>query len=320
MQSDNEYKKLKESQVTAPSQESAVHIPPKAFKNILDFLSPTDGLKAVTISKATLTDFGSYIVQRLQNENFKCKSIQSYFDHNLALYQDGSLYVWGRNDYAELGLGHDNSQYTPQLIDPNHFHNKIIQSIHGGDYHTLALMEDGSLYAWGGNFGGKLGLGHTDNQNTPQLINPEHFHHKTIQSIHSGGIHTLALMNDGSLYAWGWNRFGLLGLGHYEDQNTPQLIDPEHFSNKKIKSIHLGFDHTLALMDDGSLYAWGSNEHGQLGLGHNRRQLTPQLINSYHFQDKTIHSVHIGQEHSLALTDDGYIYPSLRLIRRYRLK
>ena len=244
MHSDKKYKK---SKVTAPSQESALHIPPKAFKNILDFLPPIDGLKTVTISKATLTDFGSYIVQRLQNEKFKYKIIQSYFDHNLALYQDGSLYVWGGNDYAELGLGHDNSQYTPQSIDPKYFNNKTIQSIYGRYHYTLALMEDGSLYTWGYNVYGELGLGHNTNQNTPQLISPDHFENKIIQSIHTGNSNNLTLMNDGSLYSWGCNGQGQLGLGHYDHQNTPQKIEDRlekafRLGHKNLKSLSMFSD------------------------------------------------------------------------------
>ena len=301
-------KKYKKSKVTAPPQESASHIPPKVLKNILDFLSPTDGLKTVTITKATLTYFGSYIVQRLQNEKFKYKIIQSYFDHNLALYQDGSLYSWGDNHYGQLGLGHRQHQNTPQLIDPSHFHNKTINSIHQGPIHTLALMEDGSLYTWGYNVYGELGLGHNTNQNTPQLISPDHFENKIIQSIHTGSHHTLVLMTNGSLYAYGQNAKGQLGLGHNNNQNTPQLISPTHFPNKTIQSIHTGYGNTLALMEDGSLYSWGYNKAGELGLGHTDNQYTPQLINPEHFHYNTIKSIHIEFMHALALMDDGTLY------------
>ena len=119
------------------------------------------------------------------------------------------------------------------------FHHKTIKSIHPRAYHTLALMEDGSIYAWGENYYGQLGLGHNTNQNTPQLISPDHFHNKTIQSIHTGHCQTLVLMTDGSLYSWGLNYGGQLGLGHTDNQTTPQSIDPNHFPNKIIKSIHV---------------------------------------------------------------------------------
>ena len=123
-----------------------------------------------------------------------------------------------------------------------------------------------------------MGLGHNNHQNTPQRINPSHFQGKTIQSIHIGGIYTLALCPDGSLFAWGHNGYGQLGLGHTNEQLTPKLIDTNHFQGKTIQSIHTGDNHTLVLCTDGSLFAWGRNDDGQLGLGHNNNKHTPQPL------------------------------------------
>jgi alpha-tubulin suppressor-like RCC1 family protein len=262
----------------------------------------------ITLSKNNLDLYGKYIIQRLQNENFKCKSIHPGYNYTLALMNDGSLYACGYNREGQLGLGHTDNQNIPQLIDPDNFENKAIKSIHTRVLHTLAFMDDGSLFVWGKNRFGQLGLGHNNDQNTPQLIDRNHFPNKTIQSIHTGSHHILALMDDSSIYAWGYNHSGQLGLGHNNDQNTPHLISPNHFANKTIQSIHLGFQHTLALMDDGSLFAWGRNDKGQLGLGHTDNQITPQLIDRGNFPNKIIKSIHPGYNYTLALMNDGSLY------------
>ena len=300
----------KKSKLTAKSQESALHIPKKAFKNILGFLSPTEALKTATISKDNLSDFGPYIIQRLQNEKFKCNRIYTGYRENIAFYKDSSLYSWGDNEYGQLGLGYNRHQNTPHLINPDHFQNEKIKSIHIEEHHhTLALMDNGSLYAWGSNGYGQLGLGHTDNQNTPQLININHFKNEKIKSISLGQYSSFALSINGSLFSWGYTENGQLGLGHDEDpQNTPHLINPDHFQSEKIKSIHTGYECALALTTNGSIFSWGENEHGELGLGHYEDQYTPQLINQDRFDTKIIQSIYTEIDHILALSIDGSLY------------
>ena len=90
-------------------------------------------------------------------------------------------------------------------------------TISAGGYHTLALKSDGTLWAWGNNSSGQLGLGDTTNRNTPTQVGSDtHW-----QSITAGDNHTLAIKQDGTLSAWGWNVLGQLGLGDTTDRNTP---------------------------------------------------------------------------------------------------
>ena len=182
---------------------------------------------------------------------------------------NGTLFTWGDNVDEQL---------TPQQIDPYHFHGKIIQSIHIGGVHTLALCTDGSLFAWGDNEHGQLALDHTNEQLAPQLISNDHFQGKNIQSIYTVGDHILVQCTDGSLFAWGRNECGQLALGHTNDQYTPQLTSNDHFQEKHIQSFHTGDNHTIVLCTDGSLFAWGKNNDGQLGLGHNNNEHTPQPL------------------------------------------
>ena len=87
---------------------------------------------------------------------------------------------------------------TPQLINPNQFQGKTLQSIYADNTYTLVLCNDNSL-CLGESRAGQLGLGHTNNQHTPRQINPNCFQGKTIQYIYKGNLHNLALCQDGTL-------------------------------------------------------------------------------------------------------------------------
>ena len=179
----------------------------------------------------------------------------------------------------------------------------VCPEIVAGRAHSLALAADGSVYAWGNNFQGQLGLGHVGVQNTPQRITA--FDGKQIIAIAAGSAHSFALAADGSVYVWGNNNCGQLGLGHVGVQNTPQQILA--LKDKKIMAIVAGHLYSLALATDGSVYAWGRNDRGQLGLGPVGDQNTPQEILA--LKDKNIIALAAGGAgHSLALAADGSVY------------
>ncbi|MBT7459911.1 MAG: hypothetical protein HN794_02590, partial [Euryarchaeota archaeon] len=93
-----------------------------------------------------------------------------------------------------------------------------------------------------------------------------------------GMSHTCAIFLEG-LKCWGSNNDGRLGIGSYTNQNTPQLVDLG--VGRTAVSVSLGFYHTCAILDDGSLKCWGSNSYGQLGIGTSgstTTQTTPQLV------------------------------------------
>ena len=91
---------------------------------------------------------------------------------------------------------------------------------------------------------------------------------------------------------WGHNYFGELGLGHRQKAKFLQRIHNEHFQGKTLQSIQTGCTCTYALCTDGTLFAWGYNDHGQLGLGNTTEYNTPQQINHNHFYGKTIQAIH----------------------------
>ena len=167
----------------------------------------------------------------------------------------------------------------------------------------MAIDKKGRLYAWGGNNYGQLGNGEngtglsdqTKDKKTPVQIGSAN----DWKAIVGGKRYTLALKNDGTLYAWGLNDYGQLGIGNTNNQNTPQQVG----SNSNWQAITAGGGHSLALAKDGTLYAWGANKFGQLGDRTNANKDVPTKIGS-----DTWKAIYAGGEHTLGIKSDGTLY------------
>ena len=179
-----------------------------------------------------------------------------------AILEDGSLYSWGDNSDGQLGVGDEENRNTPTKVN---LPGKIKELITTGSS-VYALMEDSSLYAWGNNESGKLGVGDEVNRNTPTKVNLP----GKIKKLITSSSASYAILEDGSLYAWGYNYYGELGIGSNEDKNTPTKVTA---INGKIMDLIINSDKNstyksiFAIIKDGSLYAWGNNKGGQLGIG-----------------------------------------------------
>jgi alpha-tubulin suppressor-like RCC1 family protein len=225
--------------------------------------------------------------------------------HTFIQCEDGSLYTFGRNCRGQLGLGYNyfglNYQSTPKLLTlPN---GKRAKQVVASNRNSFILCEDGSLYGFGSNTCGQLGLGHTRDQFTPKLlILPDS--KKAKQVAISSAFHTFILCEDGSLYSFGSNLYGQLGLGDRNDRYTPQLlILPD---SKEAKQVVTGQNRTFILCEDGSLYGFGCNLYGQLGLGDTNHRSTPQLITLP--DGKKAEQMVTGNYYNIVLCEDGSLY------------
>ena len=147
------------------------------------------------------------------------------------------------------------------------------QSLTAGGGHSCGLSSlDSKAYCWGAGRFGQLGIGTTDNQAEPTLVDSV----LQFQSIDAGEEHTCALTLDGAVYCWGSGADGRLGRGSTADAVTPQPVSGDLF----FEAVSTGGGHTCALAPTGDVYCWGANDSGQLGDGTTIDRTEPTLVST----------------------------------------
>jgi alpha-tubulin suppressor-like RCC1 family protein len=197
-------------------------------------------------------------------------AISSGGSHCLALQSDSVVWAWGDNDHGVLGDGTNTARFTPVMSKMND-----IEYFDAGDSgHALAVKDDGTVWAWGYNYMGQLGQGgvslndqgivsigsEADSYN-PAIVNGI----SDAVAVAAGGSHSVALTRDGSVWTWGSNLDGQLGMGTIGGSDQTSPIQVPGLNN--VTAIAAGMYHTLALKSDGTVWAWGLNSDGQIGNG-----------------------------------------------------
>ena len=187
--------------------------------------------------------------------------------HSLALKSDGSVLAAGYNHWGQLGTKDRKHRNTfTEVIAADSSDSKII-AISAGDYHSLALKSDGSVWAAGRNHRGQLGTNDLIDRNTFTRVMSSDSSGSKVIAIAAGVYHSLILKDDGSVWATGRNDRGQLGTGDRDNRNTFVEVIRSDSANAKVIAIVAGSGHSLALKADGSIWATGDNEYGQLGTG-----------------------------------------------------
>ncbi|XP_067001065.1 X-linked retinitis pigmentosa GTPase regulator isoform X2 [Anabrus simplex] len=219
-------------------------------------------------------------------------------EHTALVCEKGRVFVFGNNDYGQLGLGHRNIMTRPSCVKtlkPE----KIIH-IACGKAHTLAATESGKLFTWGSNSDGQLGVGDVQDRALPTHVLD--YEGGNIRQLSAGCLHSATLTENGCVYVWGANSDGQLGLNDGADN---VLIPKELPFNKPIIHISCGYYHTAFVTVDGDLYVCGEGESGKLGLPNSVSNCTsPTRV----ITESPVISVSCGGNHTLAVTEGGKVY------------
>lgn len=203
-------------------------------------------------------------------EDYVWKSVTAGDATTYGIRSDGSLWSWGWNEKGQSGNGVSERTATPTLADGNRVWKKTV----GGKAYGFFLAEDGSLWA--------AGTATNRVQGTNDGVD-----HKVLTRIGTDndwvdmacsrfwGYSAFAIKTNGTLWSWGENSAGQLGIGNTQAQTLPVQVG----TDTDWKQVAAGVSSVLALKTDGSLWGWGLNMNGEL-FGYEGRQSSPVRLGS----------------------------------------
>ena len=243
--------------------------------------------------------------------------------HNIAIDTSGSTYSWGSSLWGQLGLNQQiQFTSTPTKIDtlPS-----PVAKVSCGEGHSIALDSNGTLYSWGYGSSGQLGLGFCEHTIVSDSVKEKGITHiptpttlkielnDAIADIKCGKTFSMFLTTKGELFACGVNSSYQLGIARNKNSNSPNekcfdFVTPvrlDVFLNMKVIKIACGESHCVAVVQENkvrTMWSWGNNKFGQLGLGTQDKKSKPRPLNYFlYYSNVDIEDVACGEYHSLCL-------------------
>lgn len=260
------------------------------------------------------------VVAKTVEKTFSSVSIGGAHTVTLNTVAGGTVWAWGHNSSGQLGDGTLVTKTSPAKVVTSVGGTELtgVKAIAAGGKHTLAIAADDTVLAWGSNVFGQLGDNTLVSKSVPVKVRlPEGV---TITAVAAGGEFSLALKSDGTVLAWGNNSNGQLGNNTLVSNPLPDQVMTlnEATIDNKLDTINIsgiiaiaaGGSHALALKDDGTIYAWGYNEFGQLGDGTiTTSKLAVKVVKPTSGVPATVvpTAISAGLDHSVAIID-GKVY------------
>ncbi|HEU5453104.1 MAG TPA: hypothetical protein VFU76_14010, partial [Terriglobales bacterium] len=220
------------------------------------------------------------------------------YQHALAVKSDGTAWAWGYDGNGELG----NGAYSGSVLAPVPVSNlSAVIAVSAGNSHSLALRGDGTVWSFGYNGEGELGDATRSSSNVPVQVRGI----SQATGIAAGGYHSLALRVDGTVWGWGYNANGEVGNGVFSSGGCNCVAYPVQVSALTgVVAVAAGYQHSLALKSDGTVWAWGYGYDGELGDGNSTRSSVPVQVSGL----SGVVAIAAGENHSLALKSDGTVW------------
>lgn len=244
--------------------------------------------------------------RRQQNTDFRYGHAVSAGGAHSGAVTDGQLYVWGRYNVGQLGLGgalgDAQSRLAPEQVPAFGAEDTTVASIAFNQNTSVAIRSDRSVWTWGANGDGQLGHGDLVQRAVPTQIAGL----TDVVYASTGYSHVLALRADGAVLAWGKNasgQAGVVGDGTANDDQTAPVIVAGLPGN--VVEVLAGSEHSLALTADGRVFAWGRNQYGNLGNGSFDTARHPAPAEIAGLTD--VIDLANGRDHILALRGDGTV-------------
>jgi alpha-tubulin suppressor-like RCC1 family protein len=221
-------------------------------------------------------------------------------DHSLALLGNGTVMAWGENEFGQLGTGNLQESDVPVAVKGL----SGVVAVAAGGNHSLALLKSGTVMAWGENESGELGDGNTKQSDVPVAVKGL----SGVVAVAAGGDFSLALLKSGTVMAWGDDEAGQLGekLGEEEAEEPPLFSDvPVAVPDLSgVSAISAGGAFGVALLKGGTAMAWGADVLGELGNGatSNPGERPVAVVGL-----SAVKAVSAGEQHAAALLEDGTV-------------
>src|SRR5271165_152133 len=205
-----------------------------------------------------------------------------------------SAVAWGQNIYRQLGNGSSESlSDVPGPVTGL----KFVSAVAAGGRHSLALLANGTVVGWGYNAFGQLGDESTGEASVPVAVKDL----SGVKAIAAGGDHSLALLDNGTLMAWGDDESGQLGNGKTSEEPVELPVAVKGLTG--VKAIAAGANDSLALLNNGTVWAWGEGEAGELGNGTVKQSATPVQVKGL----TGVKAIAAGGEFDLAVLSNGTV-------------
>ena len=234
---------------------------------------------------------------------YSLSTMTASWGHTCVVLHSGTAKCWGEGGAGRLGNGNNAGSTTPAPVSGLTNARELVSFGH----HSCAMVTDNnsSLECWGENFEGQLG--NSDGGWFYWVPSPTTMPQgRTAVTISPGGHHSCGIMDDLSLWCWGWNEHGQMGNGGGGNTDEPVNISGNLPAGRTVVAVNAGWDSTCAILDDGSGVCWGVNNHGQLGDGTYVNRSTPTPISALP-ANRAITAISIGPRSACSILDDGNV-------------